>query len=273
MAFVADFNEEELQRALAAQGGAPAVASGPASASASGPSAGPAVPQGAAPGSAPGGDPQGTGFVNLSRYFDANQAGADAAAAKLMDPLKSDLGAVAQAGQGTVAMPSLPPPLVGDPSNPENRDWENSNAQAATDYEKALAQWEKDTVAAGKAAQQTERVRQEGIASGIANDPNKRNEAMSLSGQNPSAFDSYLAGAAMPGAYQGLRDFYGNALGSGTTGTEGRTPNPGSWGTTGSGAGPDGIGGGSAGSSPRPPAPSGGVFFDPAARKRKIGGW
>jgi hypothetical protein len=217
MAFVADFNEEELQRALAAQGGAPAVASGPGAAPATGGGpAGPNIPQAATPGAAPGGDPQGTGFVNLSRYFDANSAGAEKQASALMDPLKKDIDAAGEAGRLSVAKPADLAPKVYTPTNGglegdqaiQDSITDSVYAQESSDHQRAMDKWLADSTAADTEARNKAAEEQRATASGIANDPTKRNEAMSRDGQNPSAFDSYLTGAAMPGAYAGLQNYY-----------------------------------------------------------------
>jgi hypothetical protein len=216
MAFVPDFNEEELQRALAAQGagtgapvGAPVGGTGESVGSPSGPGA---------PGAASG-DPQSTGFVNLARYYDANRDGAAKQAGDLMGKLQVDPAAAGNQAASAVPEPTLTtiPTTAGDWARPDataadqmaNRRDDATNSANASDYEKALAQYPSDQEKAradaikGVAGTQIDKGQQ------IVNDPTKRNEAMSVNGQNPSEFDSYLTGAAIAPAFQGLKDFYG----------------------------------------------------------------
>jgi hypothetical protein len=238
MAFASDFNEEDLQRALAAQGAAP-VASGPGAPAAGGDSIA-ATPGGAAPTAAPGTE-QGTGFVNLSRYFDANHDAADKSAAALIDPLKLDTKAIGDKAAAGVPMPTAPtptpyemgtpytyddsgsisggtqapPPMNGDnpgvfvpqPVNPDATDAANAANQA--DYQKALDAANAQADAARSSAVQNAGAQSLQTGRELSGDPLKRNEAMSKDGKNPAALDSYLAGAALPEAYQGLRDYYG----------------------------------------------------------------
>ncbi len=215
MAFVNDPTEEELQRALAMQGASPTVSSGPAGAPAgAGAPSGPAVPQGSAPTAAPGAE-QGTGFVNLARYFDANAEGAGKMATGLMRPLEVDTKAIGDAAAAAVPMPTRPI-FVDDPSNPAGGEF-SSGGPTAEEIQLAMdAQFGTDTAAAKAMAEEARRtgIRDAGAtqletARGIVNDPLKRDEAMTVGGKTPSAFDSYLTGAAIQPAYQGLRDYYG----------------------------------------------------------------
>jgi hypothetical protein len=270
MAFVNDPTEEELQRALAAVGGAPTVQSGPGAAPAGGGGAGAtAVPASAAPGSAPGGDPQSTGFVNLSRYFDANQAGAEQQARTLTDPLKVDPTPAGTAAANAVPVPTLAP--APQPTSYQNNSnlivptgeaaYHASLADAAkrqADLEAALKQREADSKVAAEQAIQgvvSEKLTQ---GSTLANDPLQRNEALSTDGKNPSAFDSYLTGAGMPDAYRDLRTYYAA-----------RTPPVGDPGR------PAGPGSPSASMVPgAPPMASTASVLDPQKRKRSnAGGW
>jgi hypothetical protein len=59
-----------------------------------------------------GGQGAGTGFVNLSRYFDANDLGAAKGASAVVDPLKVDVNAIGQAAHDAVPMPDAPVPVV-----------------------------------------------------------------------------------------------------------------------------------------------------------------
>ena len=220
MAYVPDFNEEDLQRALAAQGppSGLSVDPGPATGGTATPS-GPSTPGSSSP-EAGAGSGAGTGFVNLSRYFDANAAGADKLAHGVLDPLKVDLTAAGDAAAAAVPKPTAPTNVIDDPSNPAGIDpWTGNatgqptigdiNAGNQSDYEKALA-------AANQQAQDARNAAIKNTASTnltkgqeIVNDPLKLSEAMNTKGQNPSAFDTYLAGAAIQPVYQGLRDYYG----------------------------------------------------------------
>jgi hypothetical protein len=260
MAFVADFNEEELQRALEqANGPAPAVGSGPGApvAAPAGPAAS-SAPSGPAPvaNTAPG---QGTGFINLSNYFSANQAGAEKQAADLMKPLETDGKAAGDAAANAVPEPTQPTPAVyvppsgyrdapqqgapgsADPNAPRGTlkfSTDAANGQAQAGYGIALAKHAADMEKARQDA--VNLIAGDNLAAGkaIRNDPTRRNEAMSKDGQNPSAFDSYLTGGAIGGAYDGLRSYYG------VTGARSKAPDP----------TPDPFGG----RGPRPGDPGGG---------------
>jgi hypothetical protein len=231
MAFVSDFTEEDLQRALAASN---PVASGPAGASgavsvgnvAAGSPAGRAA-------SAPGA--QGTGFVNLSKYYDANSAGAGKQASSLMDTLKVDTAPIGESAANSVLEPTRPAtlPYVMPPNTPPTEDGsppatysgdnaipavpqpidpgqtDAQNASNASDYERALSQHTADMERARSEAVKNAQGTQLDKATQIVNDPNKLRESMNAEGRNPSAFDTYLTGSALGPAYQGLRDFYG----------------------------------------------------------------
>jgi len=274
MAFVADFNEEELQRALAAAGGAPTVAEGPGGGVAgSAAPAGPAVPAAGGPPAAGG---EGTGFVNLSRYFDANDQGANASANALIDPLKlseADMTRIGDAGAASAPQAQKPAEVkrndndpgtvtfYGQTYNTYQQDWvdqKNKDAMAAYEAEhgaenRALQDKARaDAIqAAGMESQQTGR--------SYIEDPNKLAAGMSKGGQTPSQFDAYLTGAAMPNAYAGLASYYGN---------------------TGADMGRSGQGGGRQ-AYPAQAAPVGAgpssapAAMDPAQRKKSknIGGW
>jgi hypothetical protein len=233
MAFVLDPTEEELQRALASTGAPNPVASGPAGGDLGGGGgpAGPLVPAGGAPSTAPGGDPQGTGFVNLSRYFDANRDGATAQAAKLIDPLKVDPApaatAAAKSAANSIAEPAAA--VYTDPNATTNAVEYNSNgelvntvvgptaaaeanAKAQSDYAAALAAHNKEMAAASTDAYSKTAKdiasKQMGKADALRDSPTKLSEAMSVDGQNPSLFDAYLTRAGMDAPYGALRDYY-----------------------------------------------------------------
>lgn len=268
MAYVADFNEEELQRALAAAGGAPALSEGPGAVSgaASAP-AGPAVPSGGAP--------QGSGFVNLSRYFDANQDAAGKSAAALVDPLKQDLAPIGQAAYDATPMPTpgpAPEPVQAPLANDKGQGLEgggNPGLQAQLDAAKATNAANMASYFDANAKAKAEAESQAGInrdkamrdaqisnvtkGRSFVEDPNAIRAGLSQ-GKDASAFDTYLTGAAMPQAYQGLFDYYGGM------GTPGRS------------------GGGFGRPAPMtvpgaPSAPTGGEFGAGNQKKRKAGGW
>lgn len=217
MAFVADYDEEELNRALQAVGPTPGASSGPGQAT------GAASPAGAAL-SAPG-PAQGTGFVNLSRYFDANADGASRSANALVDPLKVDLQSVGQAAYDSVPKPTAPvfKEPYGEPQTPrsdpdpeydartraalERADRERTEQQTAYDQSltTALSQAEQARARSMLGAQ-TSALEQ---GRGLLSDVNKQREAVAGdSGVAPSSFDSYLTGAALPSAFKGLEDYY-----------------------------------------------------------------
>ena len=227
MAFVSDFNEEELQRALAAQGGASALSEGPGAVS-----GGPAAPVGrqapaAAPNPASPAPGQGTGFVNLSRYFDANAEGAANSAAAMVEPLKLDAAEMTTIGdaaanavqRGTDPNQIVPGPndivAVTGPVAPPNASIAATNAASQSAYDKAheadyRAAQDNARGAAVRGAQDNAL----GTARGYLEDPNKLAADMSKGGTTPSQFDTYLTGAAMPNAYAGLTSYYGGGAGA-----------------------------------------------------------
>jgi hypothetical protein len=276
MAFVSDFNEEDLQKALAAQG-APVVSSGPGAAAGPAGLSGPAVPQVAAPASAPGGDPQGTGFVNLSRYYGANEGGADAMARGVVDRLKVD---PSTAGKDAADKVPEVPGFTPEEYQPEPRggyggggspvregygrdEVDARNAQGSFDYAQALAKHAADMEKARKEAEDA--VRSGNLEEGrkLITDPNALAGAMNKDGRNPSAFDSYLTGGAIGGAYQGLRDYYGvggdraNPPTTPAPGDPRETPPPGGTGRTGPRVQPSPPGGGEAPADPGETPPYG----------------
>jgi hypothetical protein len=283
MAFVSDFNEEELNRALAALGPSNTVDSGPGAPNAA-PSApaGPAVPS--SPDAAPaGGQGAGTGFVNLSRYFDANDQGAEKGANAVVQPLKQDLTEVGDKAAMAIRLPdapSAPAPftwdapvdaprddqgnLVGPEFAQDKADREKAyNETIGADYSKALADYGVRTEQA-KSEQELARKKATDAAQ-LANlqtgrsyleNPNNLVAAMSKGGQTPSSFDAYLTGGAMPNAYAGLSAYYGNDAASN--------------------AGRSGAGGGrQVFPGTAPPPVDAAAAMDPQQRKKSknVGGW
>jgi hypothetical protein len=254
MAFVSDFSEEDLKRALDATG-TPAVQSGPVGEPAGGGGvSGPAIPQGAAP-TGTSGSEQGTGFVNLGRYFDANQGGAaEKQANALIDPLKAEL-------------PPNPSPPPGPPPTPNIIDYGGAGAQATKDYEDALSAYNKRIEDLNKARENTVGANL-GRGEELANDPQKLAEAMSVNGKDPSLFDRAMVGNVMGAPLEGLRNFY-----SPSTYTKPKDPVTGGAGQTWElpiQAPTNPVTGGAGQSWPGSVSAAG---WDPQVRKKQIGGW
>lgn len=205
MAFVADFNEEDLRKALEAAGGAPAVDSGPGEAPApAAPSAGPAVPS---PGAAPaGGSGAGTGFVNLSRYFDANTGGADRAAQGILDPLGEKIDeAIDIADSAKAPPPDVPLGSTGkDPTKP-------TPEYEAGDYVTDVRNEHRRPIAIKSTEDRIDLRKDQAnqTVKDMLSDPNKIAEGlMNDKTFMPSQFDSYLAGASLPDAFQKFKDYW-----------------------------------------------------------------
>lgn len=197
MAFVADYTDEDLKRALEAAGGTPAVQEGPGTVpAASGAPAGPAVP---APGAAPAGGPEaGTGFVNLSRYFDANQPSAGAMADQVLAPLGQNItNAVSAADAARQPLPDILPGATGNDFGDYRQDiMAGSRQQAAIKGKDRLLDQAKNNATS--------------TVQGYQADPNSLAAALTGGGtKSPSSFDAYLTGAALPGAFQGFQDYFG----------------------------------------------------------------